>query len=285
MSMAIGLRSFGRTGLNLTQVGLGGEGVLRTYRRTAEAVSVIEEAASQGIAYFDSARAYAGSEGYYGKFWRKHPNLRGRIFQTSKSASRDKARAHADLVHSLAAMGLDYLDLWQIHDVRTWQDVEMIEMPGGALEAFIEAKDAGLVKHIGVTGHFDPKVLEHCVAQWPVDSVLIPVNPLETMPGGFLDIVHAAAEDKDIAIIGMKILGGSHYINKEAGITPEVLIRFALSQHIDVAIVGCSNPGEIAALARAGTEFREMSPEDERGLIDAFTPYAMDLAFYRSVWP
>jgi hypothetical protein len=118
-----------------------------------------------------------------------------------------------------------------------------------------------------------------------VDSVLIPVNPLETMPGGFLDIVHAAAEDKDIAIIGMKILGGSHYINKEAGITPEVLIRFALSQHIDVAIVGCSNPGEIAALARAGTEFREMSPEDERGLIDAFTPYAMDLAFYRSVWP
>lgn len=285
MSVAIDLRAFGSTGLNLTQVGLGGEGVLRTYRRTAEAVPVIEEAAFQGITYFDSARAYAGSEGYYGEFWRKHPDLRKKIFQTSKSASRDKKGAHDDLAHSLTAMGLDYLDLWQIHDVRTWKDVEMIEMPGGALEAFLEARDEGVVKHIGVTGHFDPVVLEHCVAQWPVDAVLMPVNPIEAMAGGFLDLVHAAAEDKGIAIIGMKILGGSHYIAREAGITPEVLIRFALSQHIDVAIVGCSNPDEVAALARAGTEFREMPPDEKRQLIDAFTPYARDLAFYRGVWP
>ena len=107
-----------------------------------------------------------------------------------------------------------------------------------------------------MTGHFDPRVLEHCVSQWPVDSVLMPVNPLETMPGGILDIVHAAAEDKDIAIIGMKILGGAPLHGSGGGDNPQVLLRFALSQHIDVAIVGCSNPGEIAALARAGTEFQ-----------------------------
>jgi aryl-alcohol dehydrogenase-like predicted oxidoreductase len=113
----------------------------RTYGRTPEALAVIEEAADQGITYFDSARAYVGSEGYYGSFWAKHFDLRDKIFQTSKSASRDKEGARADLAHSLATMGLNYLDLWQIHDIRNGEDIDSIEGPGGALEAFIEAKE------------------------------------------------------------------------------------------------------------------------------------------------
>lgn len=124
----------------VTQVGLGGEGVLRTSGRTSEAFAVIEEAAIQGIAYFDSARAYAGSESYYGTFWRKHLDLRPKIFQTSKSASRDKARGMADLKHSLATMGIDHLDLWQIHDIRTLADIEEVEGPGGALEHLLRPK-------------------------------------------------------------------------------------------------------------------------------------------------
>ena len=112
--MAITTRLFGKTGPAVTQVGLGGEGVLRTYNREPEAKAVIEEAAAQGIAYFDSAAAYAGSQGYYGQFWSRHSELRSRIFQTSKSASRDKEGAKADLEGTLQTMGLERLDLWQI---------------------------------------------------------------------------------------------------------------------------------------------------------------------------
>ena len=65
-----------RPALSVTQVGLGGEGVLRTYNREPEAKAVIEEAAIQGITYFDSAAAYAGSQGYYGEFWSRHSDLR-----------------------------------------------------------------------------------------------------------------------------------------------------------------------------------------------------------------
>src|SRR5512137_1564332 len=97
IAMAITTRLFGKTGPSVTQVGLGGEGVLRTYGREPEAQSVIEEAIARGITYFDSAKAYAGSENYYGTFWRRHSDLRSRIFQTSKSASRDKEGANADL--------------------------------------------------------------------------------------------------------------------------------------------------------------------------------------------
>jgi len=280
----IAARSFGKTGSIATRVGLGGEGVLRTHGRSQEALAVIEEAARQGITYFDSARAYAGSEGYYGAFWKQHSDLRSRIFQTSKSASRTKEDAEADLVGTLAAMGLDHLDLWQIHDVRTREDLEIIEGPGGALQAFIEAKETGLVRFIGVTGHHDPIVLEHAVSRWPVDSVLLPVNPAEAVLGGFLDHVMTAAQDRDLAVIGMKILGGSHYISPEAGITPEQLIRFAVSKGITVAIVGCSKPEEVQALAKVGREFEPLAAEEEENLIGFFRPYARRLAFYRGAF-
>jgi aryl-alcohol dehydrogenase-like predicted oxidoreductase len=279
--LVITTRPFGKKGPAVTQVGLGGEGVLRTHGRTPEALAVIEEAAAQGINYFDSARAYAGSEGYYGEFWSEHSNLRPEMFQTSKSASRDKEGAKGDLVHTLTTIGLDRLDLWQVHDVRTSKDLEKIEGQGGALEAFVEARDAGIVRFIGVTGHHDPKVLEHAVARWPVDAVLLPVNPLEAVIGGFLDRVLAVAEERGIAVIGMKVLGGSHCISEEAGITSEMLIRFALSQKIAAVIVGCSSPQEVQALAHAGMNFEPMPLEEQEKLIEAFRPYARKLAFYR----
>lgn len=281
--MAITTRPFGKIGPAVTQVGLGGEGVLRTFGRKAEAVAVIEEAALQGITYFDSARAYAGSESYYGAFWSEHSSSRRRVFQTSKSASRDREGARGDLVQTLTAMGQDRLDLWQIHDIRTRADLETIEGPGGALEAFLEAKDAGLVSFIGVTGHHDPQVLLHAVTSWPVDAVLIPVNPAEAVLGGFLDRVMAAAKDRGLAVIGMKVLGASNYISPAAGVAPELLIRFALSKDITTAIVGCSSPQEVRALARVGREFEPPSPDEEKKLVDLFRPHASRLAFYRGV--
>ena len=120
--MAISTRLFGRTGPSVTRVGLGGEGVLRTYGRGKEALQVIEEAAARGITYFDSAKAYSGSQGYYGSFYRIHPEDRSGIFQTSKSAARDYLGARADLKETLEVMGLTRLNLWQIHDLRTRED-------------------------------------------------------------------------------------------------------------------------------------------------------------------
>ena len=71
--------------------------MLRTHGREQEAKAVIEQAAAKGITYFDSAQAYAGSQGYYGNFWRGHQELRSGIFQTNKSAARDYQGAKADL--------------------------------------------------------------------------------------------------------------------------------------------------------------------------------------------
>jgi aryl-alcohol dehydrogenase-like predicted oxidoreductase len=145
--------------LPITAVGLGGEGILRTSGRAAHARRVIEEGLAQGLTYFDSAPAYQDSEIYLGSIWKDNPAVRKKIFQASKSARRDKQGALRDLDKTLKRLHTDYLDLWQIHDIRSKKDLAVISGPDGALEAFVEAKKAGKVLNIGVTGHHDPTIL------------------------------------------------------------------------------------------------------------------------------
>ena len=210
--------------------------------------------------------------------------IRAGIIQASKSAGRDKKSAKKDLDETLIRLNVDQIDLWQIHDVRTETDLIKIEDPGGALEAFEEAKKEGKVRFIGVTGHHDPEILTRAVTQWPVDSVMMPVNPVEAALGGFLTQTLPTAKSKGIAVIGMKILGAGHYIAPHLGVTPELLIRFALDQDISVAIVGCASPAEVGTLAAMGRAKDPLTEKERNQLIATFTPQARELAFYRSGW-
>ncbi len=270
----------GPTGKRVSRTGLGGEGVLRTHRREGEASAVIHEAFRQGITYWDSAHAYAGSEGYYGAFWREHSADRTRIFQTSKSARRDGRGARRELQESLSRMQISFLDLWQIHDLRTLTDVRAMEAPGGALEVFIKAREEGVAAAIGVTGHHDPDILLHVVESWPVDTVLLPVNPVEAALGGFLDRVIPAARKRGMGVIAMKVLGAGRYPDPHSGFPARQLIRFALSEDIDVAIVGCSTPEEVRILAEAGRS-AALSAEEREHIREFYRPLAEPLAYYR----
>jgi aryl-alcohol dehydrogenase-like predicted oxidoreductase len=274
-------RQFGKGGPEVTITGLGGEGILRTRGQHARAQPVIEEAASLGITYFDSARAYDESERYLGRFWETRPELRSRAFQTSKSGRRDYAGAWADLETSLANLKTGHLDLWQMHDLRSWEDVEAVEAPSGALDAFREARKQGKARRIGVTGHHDPAVLTYAVENWPVDSVLFPVNPVEGVLGGFLDGTLPAAQERGLAVIGMKLLGAGTFLAPQAGITADLLIRYALSWPVTLVIVGCSQPLEVLTLASLGRDFIPLPPEQRLALEERFAPYARELAYYR----
>jgi hypothetical protein len=82
----------------------------------------------------------------------------------------------------------------------------------------------------------------------------------------------------------MKIMGHSGYISPESGVTPEILLRYALSQGITVAIVGCSTPDEARTLADVGRNFTPMEPQEQRALVETFKPEARRLAYYRGVF-
>ena len=158
-----------------------------------------------------------------------------------------------------------------------------MKAPDGALEAFIEAKAQGLTRFIGVTGHHDPRILTKAVKNWPVDAVLLPVNPVEGILGGFLDLTLTAARRKGIAVIGMKVLGAGYYLQPGLKVSADLLIRYSLSQDITLAIVGCSSPAEVQTLAAAGRDFEPLSSKEQENLIHRFAPYARQLAYYRGV--
>jgi aryl-alcohol dehydrogenase-like predicted oxidoreductase len=283
MADAIPKNLFAPAGRQVTAVGLGGEGILRTSGRTSHARRVIQEALAQRLTYFDSAPAYQDSELYLGSTWKENPSARQKIFQASKTGKRDKKGAQADLEKTLSRLHTDYLDLWQIHDIRSKGDFDAISGPDGALEAFVGAKRAGKVRNIGVTGHHDPDILARAVKEWPVDAVMMPVNPVEELLGGFLTTTLAEARQKKIAVIGMKILGASHYILPKFKISADLLIRYALSHGITVAIVGCSASDEVQTLARAGIGSKVISTVEKERILNVYRPYSRKLAFYRGV--
>ena len=148
-------RVFGKTGERLTIIGQAGGRFPMCGYEDAKAITL--RAYDLGINYFDNARIYWGgrSEEVYGEVlypFRKH------IFLTTKSPQRARQGAAADLDKSLQTLKTDYVDLWQIHQVSTMDEVEQIFAPGGAIEAFEAAKKAGKCRFIGFTGHHDPQV-------------------------------------------------------------------------------------------------------------------------------
>jgi aryl-alcohol dehydrogenase-like predicted oxidoreductase len=276
--MSISKRRLGKTGIDVTILGLGGEGILRTYGHDKEAYELINKAIDLGITYLESARAYSGSESYYGRALRER---RKDIFLASKSHARDKKGALQHLRETLENMKTDHLDLWQVHDVRTKEDVEEIFGPGGALEAFQQARDRGLVRFLGITGHHDPGILLRCMERFHFDTVLIPVNPAEPTHRSFIEEVIPVAGDRGMGIVGMKVYFRGFAAKLPGFVSLEPFYRYALSQPITTAVIGCDDIEQLQENVRLATSFKTMSVEEQRKLADAVSPYARQLMYYK----
>jgi predicted aldo/keto reductase-like oxidoreductase len=277
--MALPTRPLGRTGHNATLVGLGGEGVLRTFGQEQGAQAVIAAALEAGFNYFESARAYAGSEEYLGRGLKGHLD---RVFLTSKSHGRSYKEAMAHLSITLKNLDTDHLDLWQVHDVRTAEDLEALSAPEGALKAFREAREKGWTRFVGVTGHHDPEILLAALDLFPFDTVLLPVNPAEPQHRSFLPVA-AAARERGLGVIGMKVLlrGLILQLAEQPRELVAELVAYALSQPLSLVVIGADTPEQVNDLAAAAQNFAPMTPEEQRALIEAVEPFARQLMYYK----
>jgi aryl-alcohol dehydrogenase-like predicted oxidoreductase len=276
--MEIPKRRLGKTGVDVTILGLGGEGVLRTNGYEREAYDLINRAIDLGINYFESARAYSGSESYYGKALKER---RKEIFLASKSHARNKKGALAQLQETLRNMQTDHLDLWQVHDVRTEEEIEEIFGPNGALEAFVEAKDKGLTRFIGVTGHHDPLITKRCIQRFHFDTVLIPVNPAEPAYKNYLAEVIPLAKKKGMGIIGMKVYFRGFADKLPWFETMAPFFRFALSQPITTAVIGCDDVEQLEQNVSFAGSFVPMTEKESEDLIANVSSHARDLMYYK----
>lgn len=276
--MMVPTRRLGSTGVEVSILGLGGEGVLRTHGYEREASALINRAIDLGITYCESARAYDGSESYYGKALRER---RKAIFLTSKSHARRREGALAHLHETLRNMGTDHLDLWQVHDVRTPDEVEEIFGPGGAMEAFARAKAQGLARFIGVTGHHDPAVIRACIERFDFDTVLLPVNPAEPAHDSFIAQIIPLARERQMGIVGMKVYLRGLAAKVPGGEGLEPFLRFALSQPITNIVVGCDDLPQLEENVRFASSFLPMTAQEQAELVRTVAPHARRLMYYK----
>jgi aryl-alcohol dehydrogenase-like predicted oxidoreductase len=265
------VRKLGRTGAQVRAVSLGGEGILRTRGRAREAVPVILEALRLGVRYCDTAPAYAQSQDYYGAAFRE-VGLRGRagVFLASKTHERTRDGALHLLDDSLRRLGTGWLDLWQMHDLRSSAEVDVLCRKGGALEAALEAKADGRVRFIGLTGHHDPRVLLEAMARFDFDNVLVPINPADPRRNPFVPTVVAEARRRGMGVVGMKSLAAGLLV--EAAPASE-LLRYTAT-FADTVIVGCSSVAEVRANLAVADEFSPMSEAEQRALEARVAPRA-----------
>ena len=271
-------RTLGKTGIQVSCIGLGGEGILRSYGHEREASAVIHRALELGINYFESARAYSGSEAYYGL---SLGEKRNEIFLASKSHDRTASGAEQHLSATLKNMKTDYLDLWQVHDVRSGQDLEEIFGPGGAIETFQRARQEGLVRFIGITGHQSPAVILRAFKMFDFDTVLMPVNPAEPAYKSFIDSVLPEAVRRGMGIIGMKVLCRGLGLQLPGYNSVEPWIRYALSHEVSTLVIGCETVNQVEQNVKAAIAATPMTGEERTGMEKAAARQAMDLMYYK----
>lgn len=265
--------------MSVEAVSLGGEGILRTHGRDREAAAMLDAALTAGVRYCDTAPAYDGSQGYYGAAFKNMQNARDGVFLASKTHERTRNGALALLAKSLKTLGTTHLDLWQMHDLRDRADLDQLFAKGGALEAAEEAKAAGKVRFIGLTGHHDPAILLEAIERYPFDTVLLPVNAADPARLPFLTTVLPAARARGMGVIGMKVLAAGR-LPHEGAATVEECIRYAMA-FADTLIIGCSTPAEIRDNLRIGRTSSAMTEEEQRALEARLAPRAARYAYFK----
>ncbi len=271
-------RPLGRTGQLVTIFGLGGEGALRTHGREAEAVALIQRALQQGVNYFETAPAYASSMDYYGLALGPR---RPEIFLASKTHDRTCDGSLRLLDDSLRRLRTDYLDLWQLHDLRTDDDLSRIFGRDGAMKALLQARTEGRVRYLGITGHHDPAILLAAMREFDFDTVLLALNAADVHRLSFRDTVLPEAARRNMGVIGMKSTAQGVLL-RNGTLTMAEAMGYVLSlPGVSTLIIGCKTPAEVDENARIACEFAGFADDRLRELEGRTLPHAADFNYYK----
>jgi aryl-alcohol dehydrogenase-like predicted oxidoreductase len=241
----------------------------------------LELALRAGVNHLDIAPSYGDAELAVGTVL---PPLRSQLFVACKTMERSAEGARRELECSLARLYLDYVDLYQFHAVTSDEELEAILAPGGAAEAVLRARDEGLVRHVGITGHFleAPRVFARALAALPLETIMLPLGV-----GHFVDAHYrrsaeallAEAEARGVGVIAIKALArrpwgerphryGTWYEPLDEPSRVQAAVDFVLSLPITGFATPCDR--QLLPLAlRAAENASPLAPEDAEARLAA----------------
>ncbi len=300
---AMPTRNLGKTGYKVGVFSLGGQAAIEKPNNFDAAVPIIERALDLGVNYIDTSSIYGGpdrwSEQYVGRVMKTR---RHEAFLATKTKERTRDGSMRMIEKSLQLLNTDHVDLWQLHDVGLPEDVNAIFAKGGAMEALIEMQGQGVVKNLGLTGHYRPDALIDAINRHPFDCILMSLNPADVHMWSFQEKLLPLAVEKQMGIIGMKVPSrgrllaswtppsveaqkhmweGSAIATRPGVMTMKDAMQYALTHPVSTIIVGCDNVGQLEENVKIAREFTPLSHTQMASLNTAAEPVAKQSLFYR----
>jgi aryl-alcohol dehydrogenase-like predicted oxidoreductase len=252
-------RRLGRTGLLVSEIGFGAAHVAAD-----EGEEALFGAFSLGVNFVETGRAYGESEYLIGRALRRLGEGAAPVYVASKTLKRTRDGALSDLERSLAHLGLDRVDIYQLNDVdeESWRQVMA---GGGALEGLQEAREQGLVGHVGLTSH-SAVVLRRAVESGQFDTIEVAYSPFNRSGEAVIRLAHR----RDVGVIGMKPFGGFGMIgslkasSSAEALNPATLLRYALSnRYLSVTIPGMRSVREVEENATIAASYPPMTAAEK----------------------
>ena len=260
-------RRLGRTGLTVTELGLG---AMDTPHSEASHAT-IEAALDGGINFIDTARDYEGSEFLLGEVIRARGGLPEGVYLESKTFSHTAAGAQRDIDRGLSFLGVDQIAVYQLHDISTQEAWDEVRGEEGALDGLKVAQYRGLIGHLGVSCH-NTALLADLITSGEFDVVMLEYSAFFTETARMIDL----ATEHDVGVVVMRPLGGSGRTSVMRGqldegtagmLTPENLLRYVLANPgVSVAIPGARYPSRIHANIATATSGVPMGEGERRAL-------------------
>jgi aryl-alcohol dehydrogenase-like predicted oxidoreductase len=280
-------RRLGRLGSENSVLIFGGAALAEATEEDSDAA--IQQALDAGVDHFDTAADYGDSELQYGRWM---PEIRGRIFLSTKTGLREKDAAKRQIQDSLERLRVDNVDLLQLHSVGDLEDLDRATGPGGSLEAAIEAKEEGLVGAIGITGHGNEAPATHLEAlrRYPFETVLTPWNYILSTDEGYCADYEALVEEvrrQDAGLMIIKTISRRNW--PEGDPTGDQRYTtwyepFDRQEYIDAAVSWVLSYDEVTGLAMVGdvtlvpmlleAENRRMSREEAEQVLSRAPDYS-----------
>lgn len=266
---AMPTRPLGRTGHQVTLFGLGGQAALERPGQVEEAARIIARALDRGVNFIDTAPRYGRghSETVIG---RALQGRRDEVFLATKSHDYSYEGTMRLVAESLERLQTDRIDLYQHHNVGSERQLARISADDGALRAFRELRERGVVRYLGITSH-SPRVLLRALELDAYDCMLITLNPSghSMTDREHLDEFLRLAREKNVGVIAMKLVGRGTLLRE--GVAMADLVGYALSFPVATAIIGISETWQVDDNARIVTGFVPMPAAQRRALEERFT--------------
>ena len=244
----------GKTGLEVTCLGFGGIPIQRLTEQ--EAIDVIKELKNQGINFIDTAIGYTVSEGYIGKALKEVGRESFYIATKAMGYTYDTMKAYIE--QSLRQLDVDYIDLYQIHNVSKQEQFDSVVSENGAFKALLEAKEKGLIKHIGVTSHnisMVEKFLEYDI----IETIQFPFNVVEQQAVE----VFKKAKEKNVGVLAMKPLAGGAIQDGE------IALKYIFNSGlVTVAIPGMDSVEQVIKNSSVANNLSPLIEEDNKKIED-----------------